>query len=63
MNEAPFLMTVKEVATLLRLSQKGVYSMVEARRIPFVRVSNRVRFVQADVLMWLRGNQVPASEK
>lgn len=57
------LLTVPEVATLLRLTVKGIYAMVEARRIPFVRVSNRVRFVRSDVVRWLSENRVPASEK
>ena len=55
------LLTVPEVATLLRLTDKGIYAMVSARRIPFVKVSNRVRFLRADVVQWLRENRVPAS--
>lgn len=56
------LLTVTEVAGLLRLTPKGVYALVESRRIPFIRVSNRVRFLPSDVLGWLRENRVPASE-
>lgn len=55
------LLTVPEVATLLRLTDKGIYAMVSARRIPFVKVSNRVRFLRVDVVRWLRENRVPAS--
>jgi len=57
------LLTVREVAELLRLTPKGIYSLVESRRIPFVRVSNRVRFFQSDVLKWLQENRVPAIER
>lgn len=57
------LLTVPEVAALLRLTVKGIYAMVEARRIPFIKVSNRVRFLRADVLRWLSENRVPTSEK
>lgn len=56
-------MTVPEVAEMLRLSVKGIYSMVEARRIPFIRVSNRIRFDRDDVLTWLQENRVPAMEE
>jgi excisionase family DNA binding protein len=56
--DAPDLLTVEEVAQMLRLTRKGVYSMVEARRIPFVRVSNRVRFLRCDVLRWLERQRV-----
>jgi len=52
------LLTVADVAALLRLTNKGVYSLVEARRIPFVRVSNRVRFILEDVVAWLSENRV-----
>jgi excisionase family DNA binding protein len=52
------LMTIGDVAELLRLTPKGVYAMVAARRIPFVRVSNRLRFRLRDVEAWLDGNRV-----
>ena len=57
------LMTVPQLAELLQLTRKGVYALIEARRIPFVRVSNRVRFLRSDVIRWLRENRVPASEE
>jgi len=57
------LLTVSDVAVLLRLTAKGVYALVESKRIPFIRVSNRVRFVRADLLQWLWENRVPASER
>ena len=54
------LLTVKEVARLLQFTEKGVYSLVENRRIPYVRISNRIRFLQSDVLEWLQENRVSA---
>lgn len=57
------LLTVAEVAELLRLTRKGVYSLVAGRRIPFLKISNRVRFSHADVVDWLRKNRVSALEK
>lgn len=57
------LLTVPELAEILRLTPKGIYALVEGRKIPFVRVSNRVRFLLDDVRDWLRENRVPASEK
>ncbi len=53
------LLTVPEVAELLRLTPKGVYALVESRRIPFIRVSNRVRFRRSEIEKWLDGQQVP----
>jgi excisionase family DNA binding protein len=57
------LLTVFDAAALLRLTPKGVYALVEGRRIPFIRVSNRVRFIRKDVLNWLWENRVPALER
>ncbi len=55
------LLTVTEMADWLRLTPKGIYALVEARRIPFVKISNRLRFSQAEIERWLRDNRVPAS--
>ena len=52
------LLTVEEVAELLRLTPKGIYAMVAARRIPFVRVSNRIRFRRSEITAWLDQNRV-----
>jgi excisionase family DNA binding protein len=62
-SSAGLLLTVEEVADLLRLTKKGIYAMVEARRIPFVKISNRVRFLKSDVLDWLSENRVPTLER
>jgi excisionase family DNA binding protein len=59
----PSILTVADVAVLLRLTPKGVYALVEARRISFVRVSNRLRFFRDDVIAWLQENRVPATER
>ena len=47
------LLTLAEVADLLRLSEKTVHRLVSARRMPCVRVGRSVRFVSGDVLRWL----------
>ena len=57
------LLTVSEMAAWLRLTPKGIYSLVENRRIPFIRVSNKVRFLRSDVISWLQKNRVPTLEE
>jgi excisionase family DNA binding protein len=57
------LLTVTDMADWLRLTPKGIYALVEARRIPFVKISNRLRFSQAEIERWLRDNRVPASSE
>lgn len=54
------LLTVPEVAELLRLKNSGIYALVAQQRIPFVKVSNRVRFLRSDVVAWLERNRVPS---
>lgn len=62
------LWQVNDVARFLDLTRKGVYGLVETRRIPFIRVPGRgrrggpIRFVRADVLAWLQQNRVPTLE-
>jgi excisionase family DNA binding protein len=57
-KERDELPAVPEVAALLRLTAKGVYALVESRRIPFVRVSNRIRLLRRDVVAWIEGKRV-----
>lgn len=54
------VLTVDDVAALLKLTRKGVYGLVAARRIPHFKVSNRVRFSRSDVVAWLHENRVPS---
>lgn len=51
------LLTVDDVAKLLRLKTAGVYALVEARRIPSIKISNRVRFLRDDVMKWIAKNR------
>lgn len=57
------LLDVKEVAALLRITPKAVYGLVETRRVPFVKIGARVRFVRRDVVAWLERNRVPSLEQ
>lgn len=56
------LWSVRDVAHYLQLKPKGVYALVARREIPFLRVSNRLRFLPADVVRWVHESRVPASE-
>ncbi len=57
------LLTVRQVAAFLSVSEKLVYTLVETRRISFFKISNRVRFSRDDLLTWLQENRVSAMEK
>lgn len=58
----PEYLTVRQVAELLQLSVGGIYNMVAARRIPHIKLGNRVRFLRADVVAWVQRNRVPSLE-
>jgi excisionase family DNA binding protein len=50
----PKFLTVPEVATLLRLSERTVYDMVSQRRIPFRKAGDRTLFDRDEILEWTR---------
>ena len=57
------LLTVPEVAALLRTSKTAIYSMVERGQIPgVVRLGRRVLVSQADLLAWLSKRRVMSPE-
>jgi excisionase family DNA binding protein len=47
------LLTLDEVAGLLRVSEKTIQRLVAARRMPCVRIGRRLRFVPADVFRFV----------
>ncbi len=49
------LLTTREVARLLRLNEKKVYQLVNAGRIPHVRIAGKWLFPKKEVLRWLKG--------
>ena len=49
------LLTVEEVAAILRLSRKAAYAMIERRQLPgVIRIGRRVRVCRAVLLEWLQ---------
>ena len=47
------LLTAKEVAKMLAISVKTVYSYAERGLIPHVRIQSNVRFLKAEILSWV----------
>ena len=52
-REAESLMTLPEVAALLRMSTRSVRRLVAYRRFPCLRIGRSLRFTRSDVLRWL----------
>lgn len=51
------LLTVKEVAELLRLSPGTVYEWVVRDRIPSIRLGRAVRFLRSEIVRWLEARK------
>ena len=49
------ILTVSEVAKLLRVSSKTVYKKVRRDEIPHKKIGNKIRFLLPQVMDWLRG--------
>ena len=61
--EAPSLLTVADVARLLRRSVWSIYSDAAAGRFPAIRVGGTIRFRRADVEAWLDANRIKPAAK
>lgn len=47
------LMTLREVAATLQVSEKTVRRLVASRRLPCLRVGRQLRFAPSDLLRWV----------
>jgi excisionase family DNA binding protein len=51
-------LTVAELAFMLALSIKTIYKMVEAGRIPYMRVFGSIRFDPATTAAWIQSKSL-----
>ena len=62
------ILTINEVASMLRVSKKTVYEWTSARGVdrlrhnpfPVLRIGSTIRFVREDVLAWINKQKVAA---
>jgi excisionase family DNA binding protein len=52
------LLTIREAASLLRLSVSGVRRLQRQRRIPFIKLGTSIRFDRRDLINLLNKNRV-----
>jgi excisionase family DNA binding protein len=52
------LLTLTEVAELLRISVPTVRRLQQQRKMPFVKVGGRIRFTRSDVASYLEKRRV-----
>jgi excisionase family DNA binding protein len=63
-RSGPPLLTVKEVAEILRTTPKAIYTMVDRRQLPGVRrIRRRVLVVRAELLHWLDHTCAPSPQE
>jgi excisionase family DNA binding protein len=63
-SRAPLLLTVEEVAALLRTTRKAIYAMAERGLLPGVtRIGRRLLIREADLVEWLRQKSAPSLER
>ena len=48
------LLTVKELAEMLAISNKTIYNYVARNKIPYFKIESNVRFKPSDIANWLR---------
>jgi excisionase family DNA binding protein len=57
-NSTIELLTISEVAKLLKISVSGVRRLQSGRHLPFVKIGGSVRFSKGDVLTYLKRRRV-----
>ena len=55
------MMTVQEVADLLRISRFSVYNMVKRGELPAMKVLNKLRFNHQNIEYYLNKNRINAA--
>ena len=52
------LLTIPEVAEILRISEGGVRRLQQQRCIPFLKVGGSVRFAESDLMAYIEKQRV-----
>ena len=57
-NPTTELLTPREVGQILKISQAGVYRLINKRVIRFYKVMGSIRFEKGDIVSFLENNRV-----
>jgi excisionase family DNA binding protein len=49
------VMTVKQAAQFLKISEKKLYQLVSKQEVPFKRVGRGIRFSMVHLIEWMKG--------
>ena len=58
LNNLGTLLTVKELARILVISEKTIYSYVARNMIPYMKIQSSVRFRPKHVAQWFNRKQI-----
>ena len=56
-------LTVKDIAELLKISEKTVYRWIQEKKLPGYRLSGQYRFNRAELLEWATANRIQVSHQ
>lgn len=54
------ILTVSEVAELLKVSKAKIYLLAQKQRIPHIKIDRNIRIRESDLIMWLEKQTQPA---
>lgn len=53
------ILTLKELANFLNISERSIYSYIKADKIPYYKVGGQYRFNEEEIIKWLGQNREP----
>lgn len=60
-NDSPLqLLTIDDVAAMLKSSRQTIYGWASRRKIPFLKVGGALRFRESEISAWLTGQDKPS---
>jgi excisionase family DNA binding protein len=57
------MLTIAEVAEMLKISIPSVRRLQQQRQIPFYKVGGSVRFFKSDIAIYLQGRRIDAVDQ
>ena len=53
-NDLPVMLTIMDVAKLLRVSKNTAYNFVKSGKVPYVKVGHQIRVFRDDVMRYIQ---------
>jgi excisionase family DNA binding protein len=54
------ILTVSEVASLLKISKAKIYLLAQKKKIPHIKIDKNIRIKESDLIAWLEKQTEPA---